>query len=474
MKKKKKIKFFILYDTFTEEERRQFKLFISSPLFNQGRKYSKILSFIESDRSVFFEFGNTKKERTLWNRLSELTKLAERFFVLKASEPETPEYNSLLLSELKKRDLDDYFRKHISDLKSGLKNTLLRNINIEEQLSVNKRYLEHLRSIPYSDKLASEFRETNNFKFALLIFEYLEYLIELQELKLSKSLSPAIFLEDFLQHLNFDEILLFVKEKANEIYPLIAFHYHIYNSLKVPLNPGHYQKAKKIFENDLTQIPEEYRVKFYGYLMRYNIEALNMQETSVNPELFNVMNKKLKEGLFSDIRDRNFFTNQFRNYVIVALSLNKFKWTKSFIDEYGPKLPREFRDDSMLLGKALLMFGKKEYIKCAELLNKFKMSNQYHYIDASHLRLKVCYELNRIEECHKQLRRLMEFLKSDHRFQDQLVKYMKIFCISYSLLLKLNQYPTKKNLTHLEFELNKGKLAGRRWIKEKMKEIVIR
>lgn len=476
MKKKMKIKFFNLYDTFTEEEKRQFRLFISSPLFNQGRKYSKILNLIESDRSVLFEFRDTNKERTLWNRLSELTKLAERFFVLKASEEETPEYNFLLLSELKKRNLDVYFKKHLLELKSVFNKTLLTNMNIEEYLTVSKKYLEHLKSIPDSKKLAAEFSETNNYKFAMFILELLDYLIQLQDLKLTKSIRYKMFLEEILLAMDFNSILLFIRKTVKDIYPLVAFHYYIYNSFKEPLNHGHYEKAKKIFENELKQIPEEYRMKLYGYMINSNIELVNLQETTIYEELFNVMNRKLSEGLCSDIQDRNFNTNKFRDYILVALSLKKFKWTKNFIDEFGAKLPHEFRDDSILLGKALLMFAKKDYLQSMELLNRLNALNRknpYIYIDASLLKLKVCFELDEIDECHCELRRLLEFLRPDQKVQDNFMKYTKDFCISYNLLLKFNENPTKKNLIDLEFELSKGKITGRRWIKEKLKELKV-
>lgn len=471
MKKKKKIKFFTLYDTFTEEERKQFKLFLSSPLFNQGRKYIKILSYIESDRTVVFEFGNTKKEQTLWNRLSELTKLAERFLVIKASETETFEYRTLLLSELKKRNLNDHFEKQIIDLKSKLKDNLLTEMNIEEYLTICEKYLEHLKSIPDLPGFEEHFRETNNYKFAFFILEFLDCLIQLWEMKTSKSITSKNFLEDILLNFDFEKILSFIKEKVNDLFPFAAFYYYVLCSLREPLNNKHYGNAKKIFEKELKLIPEEYRVKLYRNMMDYNLVVLNMGEHSARTELFNVMNKKLKEGLCGDIQDRDFARNKFRDYVLVSLDLGKFNWTEKFINKYGPKLPAEFREDNVNLGKAQLMFRKKEYQDCKEILKNVTKENPFHYIDASILKLKVSYELNEIDNCHQELRRLTGYLRKEHMVQEDLIKYSKKFCKAYILLLKLNQDSIEKNLTNLEFELSSGTRIGEKWIKEKIKEL---
>ncbi len=470
---KRKIKFFTLYDTFSEEEKKQFKIFVTSHLFSHGRKYTKILKFIEIDRSVFFEFGNTIKERTLWNRLSELTKLAEKFLVLKAADSDTASYNKLLLSELKNRKLYDYYEKKISEYRSELDNTLIKEMRLEEYHNVNIEYFKFLSSLPDSKITGEQFMRTNDFEFSLFILAMLDYLIQIRDLKNIKAVSSVNFLEDILLRFDFNDILKFIKDNVSEIYPLAAFNFFIYMSMKEPLNPGHYKKAKKFFENELKQVPENYRSGYYKKLMDYNVELINMQETSAYTELFRLIDSKLKEGLYSDIEERNFDENEFRNYILVALSLKKYKWIKKFIDTFGSKLPVEFRDDSIYFGNALLKYHKNELFQCKELLKKIKKTNPYIYIDSSRLKLKVYYDLNLNDDCYMELRRITEFIRQDRKVQSYLLKYTKEFCSSFSLLLKLKQYPTKKNLSNLEFELNKGKIAGRRWIREKIKEIII-
>jgi len=465
---KRKIKFFKLYDTFSAEERKQFKLFVSSNLYSHGRKYLKILKYIDIDRTVFFEFGNTIKERTLWNRLSELTKLAEKFLVLIAAESESDVYNKILLSELKKRNLTDYFEKNFSDYNSELKKSLANGLKLEEYLSVNNEYLKYLNSLPDSKKFSLRFIETNNYKLAFFILSILDCLIQIKDMKNIRSITSNVPLEEILQKINFGEMLLFIKDKVSDVYPLVAFHYHLYNAGMHPMNQNEYKKAVMIFEKNLKQVPAELKLNLYKKLIDYNIELSNMLDESAKHELFRLIKSKLKEGIFSDLECKNFDNNEFRNYTLAAYSLRKFNWLKKFIDRFGSKLPDEFRDDSIIFGNALIMFHKNEFLKCMEILNKSKKANPYNYIDISFLKLKVLYELNQFDDCYSELRRVVDYMRHNRLVHIDMLKFMKLFCRSYGLLLKLNQNPSKKNLLNLEFQINKSKFIGISWIKGKM------
>lgn len=145
MKQKSKFKFFSIYNTFSETEKSEFRLLISSPLFNkEKRNYTAILNGIESDILSDSEFTETSNKRNLWNRLSELTKLAERFLVLKATEPENFSYELILLKELKKRNLDEHFEKKFTKIKTEVDNSLFSVSKVNNLLELNNLYLDYL------------------------------------------------------------------------------------------------------------------------------------------------------------------------------------------------------------------------------------------------------------------------------------------------------------------------------------------
>jgi hypothetical protein len=468
--RKKKIKFVEIYGTFSEEEVKQFRLFISSRLFGDGRNYDDILSFLESGKSQPQEPGKPKMDQTIWNRLSELTKLAERFLVFKSTERASSSYELLLLKEFKRRNLNTYFEHQFS---SSKKLSQLSASNPNEFLEFNKLYLDYLKSISEPKEFKNHYRKTTDYWIASFLLELLDRLIQLMELKTIKTITAKIYLEDLFYSLNHKNIITFIRKNVPDIFPLVAFHYAIYNSLNEPSNYVHYETAKMIFNTKLKLLPEEYRSKLYSYLMECNISLLNTNDSTANLELFKIMDQKLKEGLFSDIQTRSLSQNMFRDYILVGIALKKFKWTENFINVFGQKLPDEFRDSSIFLGSALLMFHKKNFSQCLEYLNKATPVGTFQYVDLSVLKLKVKYELEDMEGCYNELRRLNEYLRKERRVSEILMKFAKDFCVSYNLLLKLRQQPTEKNLYNLSFELAKGNTTGRRWIKNKIKELKI-
>ncbi|MBK8383852.1 MAG: hypothetical protein IPL16_18570 [Ignavibacteria bacterium] len=217
MRLKRKVKFITLYNTFSETERNHFKLFISSPLFNGGRDYSDIIEDIESHKFKYSELTVTKANRTLWNRLSELTKLAERFLVIKSAENEKYIFDLFLLKEFRKRNLDEYFKKEIEkqllDIKITLPATLESNIFFE----INDLYLEYLKSKADDKKFEAQFREDANYKIAFFALDLLDRLIQLWERKLSKSISSDLYIESFFQTLDLKNLLVHIKKKT---YPI--------------------------------------------------------------------------------------------------------------------------------------------------------------------------------------------------------------------------------------------------------------
>lgn len=471
MSLRRKIKFFTIYGTFSETERKYFKLFITSPLFNGGRDYTDIIEDIESHKFKYAELTRTKANRTLWNRLSELTKLAERFLVIKSAEEENYTYDLLLLKEFSKRNLEEYFKKEIEKLLLDIKVTLPATLKSNVFFETNDLYLDYLKSKTNNKKFEAQFSEDGNYKIAFFILDLLERLIQLWERKLSSSISSNLYIENFYQTLDLKNVLQYIKKKVPDMYPIIAFWYNLYNALRDPLNDLHYKNARKIFYNKLDYLPAENKEKLYFYLMEYNFELHNRFVPGADEELFSLIKNKLSEGLYTDLLDSNFTTNHFRDYFFTALSLNEIDWIEKFIEEFGPKLPKEFRDDTIMLVKVTLMLQNKQFSEAKAQIKKMKRVNPFLYIDISQLKLIAFYELGEIEECYEELRRLLDFLNTDRNIQQDLIKFTRIFCNSYHLLLKLKENPTRKNLNDLQFDLSRGNITGRRWIKLKMEEI---
>lgn len=315
------------------------------------------------------------------------------------------------------------------------------------------------------------FQLTIDIKIASFIFDLLDQMVNVWEMKHTKVMDVNISLEEFFNSIDINNLLKFVKEKVPILYPMTAFHYQIYNSLKFPLNHMHYQKAKEIFKKEQKFLSDEYRLFLYRSLMEYNIQRRNLQVEDSAEELFEIIIQKFEDGLYEDIQAEDFRKNNFRNYLLSSLTLEKFEWAQKFIEKFGSELPEVIRDDTISLSKALLMYHQKKYSEALKFLNPPKRVNPIHYIDVSILKLKIFYQLSEFEECYIELRRLAEYVRIERNVQSDLINYVKDFCTIFRLLLKTRQEPSKKNLFELKFEFKKRNLANAKWLKNKIEEV---
>jgi len=188
--------------------------------------------------------------------------------------------------------------------------------------------------------------------------------------------------------------------------------------------------------------------------------------------LFYIINEKLKEGFTEDLINKDISLSNFRNYILIAINLKKYKWVNDFINKYGSLLKPDIRDDFMNLGKAILMFEKKDFKNSQKLLMQVKKKNPFNFVDVLVLMLKVFFELNNLDDYHDELRKFNEYLRKDRNVKDLLIVNAKNFCKGYTMLLKVKQNPTKKYIIELQFFLSKNLLIGKKWIEKKLNEII--
>ncbi len=474
VKRKTNIKFLNLYNSFTPNEKTEFNKFIINDRNGNKRNYSKILSSLKTDNNGIIDFSQTQNKRTRWNRLSELSILADKFLALKSLELNNFENGYFLLKEYDKRDLTLPFEHKYKQLTDELSNKPIVNYDYHIVSNLDKIYLNHLKSNSDSKKYVLKIAVSGYNRLGIFLIELLENLIEIWAIKNAGVLNSNTVDEEIFSVLNMEKIFLLFSgssKSPNKLYPTIKFLYHIYKSLYDLTNREHYIKAKRIFFKDLRNISKEKREHFYVYMLNYNIELKNLSIPDATDELFFLINKKLKEGLVEDFKIENFPLSQFRDIVLIALNLKKYKWANNFIAKYGPLLPTDVREDTVLLSESMMLFDSNDFLRCKDLLTKIKRKNPFSFVDVSILKLKVLYELKNFDDGHNELKKFNNYLRKDRITKTHLINYSKEFCKAYSLLLKLNNEPVNSNVINLQYLLSKKMLIGKKWITLKMEEI---
>ena len=472
-KKKKELRFFEIYRSFSESERKEFREFISISLFNKGRNYNGFLDKIQLKDDLIFEIADSNPDRTNWNRLSELTLLAEKFLTIKNLDNNKFSGELLLLNELNKRDIINLYDQKFKAL---YKSTSSKNPSLKKVNELLKIYNTHLKSKSAVNNIQlrfDSFFNAFNLMYLKFVIGVLDFLINCFYIEKSNISSPLSYRDELNKIHDLNRHIIYVEKFLPEYYPLVSYYYYVYKSLLNPDDTYNYYIARKILTNDFKDSSKEFRSVLITYLIDYNIFKTNKTGQSESKELFYFVNIKMKDRMLDEDLKNDYQNFGFITYTMNALALNKIKWAENFVTIYGKYLPVQNRESGILLARAYIEYYRKDFYTCKKYLDQIIPYNPYSYIDSAKLNLRTCYELKKFEECFILLRRLQEYLRTKKNTNEIYISTAKLFCSAYILLLRLHDNPTMENLTKLEFLLSKNNIDGRKWIERKMNELKI-
>lgn len=472
-KKKKELRFIEIYRSFSESEIREFREFISISLFNKGRNYNGILDKIQFKDDGTIELADSNISRTHWNRFSELFILAEKFLTIKNLEDNKFSGELLLLDELNKRDIINLYQQKFKAISKSTssKNPSLNKIN--ELLMMYNTFLKSKSAVNNFQLKSDSFFNSFNLSYLKFVIGILDFLINCFYIETSNIPRPLSYRDEFYKFQDLDRYIIYAKKFLPEYYPLVSYYYYVYKSLLNPDDTYYYYIARKILVNDFKDSSKEFSSALITYLIEYNVFKINRSGQTASKELFHFVNVKMKYKMLEDDLKQDYQNSGFISYTMNALALNKIKWAEIFVTKYGKYLPVQNRENGILLARAYIEYYRKNFDECKKYIDQICSYNPYSYVDSAKLNLRTCYELKKFEECFILLRRLQEYIRTQKNVSGIYISTAKHFCSAYILLLRLNNNPTKENLTKLEFLLNKNNLDGKKWIERKIKEINI-
>jgi len=479
------LKIFNILETFSQNDWDNLVLYIKSSDAISGRKYLPLVlelknfgtRFSELEKipaSEIFEkaYKKTFNTHTIFNRQSELLNLLKIFLEKNAYKKDLLTGISFYFSELISRNLMDIFYCEYKGKKDIIENDYYNENSFKTLSKIIENKSDYFALKNDMDKGINAYCKSCN----VLLAEILSNLYKtgqefqiLKQYKLNKNNSIYSFI-DFIDSDNF-----FCKlEKQNEpifIVPLI--HYYIFKSLQNPDCKRYISKAKQIYFANEKQFPEKFKLHIYRMIMSYYYEKINRGEEKYFKDLFLLFKRKLKQNLVSDFTERYFFYNNiFCEYVITGLKVKQYKWVEMVIKKYSPLLPEDIREDEYTLAMIRLHFAKKEHEKIFEMLNSSKIKNKKIYMDSIYYKLISCYELERYEECYKEIDNVRHYLKNN---REKILKVrvlpLKKYLDGFSKLLNYRTNPYDKNINSIYYEFEKLGISKEDWMYKKFQEI---
>lgn len=474
-----------LLKSLSSKEINEFKKFISSPFYTKGRNYLPFLIQLLKYDTGGFENINTHElfnkiypgrkfsNQTLKNRFSELYKLGEEFLVYLGLEKNTDKKNNLLLKMLLEKKLynpfESRFKKTVKQL-SDEKFDKNKVFNMSLFIDLNTEFLKERNKM---EILYNQYYNNSQFNLCYYFINLFEYGVEfsLQEYDNRKYATNIIV--DFLKSLKINDLMNSFSQSDLYIFKFTAMYYYLYKAYENPDSEEYYFLSKKLFDEVSSEIKEGFKTQILNNMIYYCIRKQNEGIKKFQYELFNLYNEKLNQGLFSDLREKVYLINGFRDYVYIGIAVKEYKWVDNFIKKYSKELPAKFKDDEIKLSYAKVFFSNSHYEKSLLSLVNIKTSNYLQYTDSSILKLCCYYELEKYEEAFLELDKLKHYIRNHKEIPEIHLDHISNFIVCYQKLIKIFTQPDKKEIGYLEKEINKSKLISKReWLLDKIGRIV--
>lgn len=475
-----------LLNTFTKPELDNFQKFISSSYFNSDIYIIRLLKLLikkiinkvefddEKQRVVYekvflskvkLKDFSKKEKRRLNDKLSKLTRLAEKFLVFEAVEENSGYYNDLLFKKLKHKKRFALFLRHSNKIKKQLENQQVKDIHFYYSGFINDYHLldyQYKTGLLYQNKQY----ELDKINYNLDVYYILRKLsfnqtilcLEdniMQKFDLS-TMKPTFDLTNLQQYKNNKNILSnvlavnFIKNKTEENYT---------NLLNVIT-----QNSALFSKEDLAA--------FYVLLTNFCIQQIN-KGVFKHKELFKLYKMMDEHNLI--IEDDFIPIIKLKSIIIMACRNNEFDWANYMLEKYIPYVRKSIRTSVQYLNDALIAFYQKEYEKALGFAIKVEDNINLFYDKSCRILILKChFELDedydyRTERIYRSSEKYFKNIKSFSKNKKQgYANFMNIFINLY----KIKHQNAKNSLEKIEERLNlQEHNSDRYWLLTKIKEL---
>lgn len=468
MEKIEESKLYNLLKTFNSGEWKQFSLFLQSPLHNrredtwrlqkylrlQIRNNIKTINTLRAYKSVFpnESYDGLKLRGTM----SDLLQLAEEY-LLTAQAKEKTLSNTLAIAEIyRRRRLDKHFKWVIK------KSSRL----IEQQALKNEAYLrKHLQFQMENMQFQSRTQRTADLKLQD-ISDNIDRLYLLQKLRhaCTQLSHQAVYHKKYDYGL-LPSILESLDENALTDWPMIAVYYHCFRFLTATTPSNHFQQFRSLLLKHMELFTPEENKDLFLFAINFCIRQMNKGEKSFIAEAFALYQEALKVGFLIEENEMSRFA--FNNIVGIALMMESYDWTASFIDDYHTYVNEAYRPATLSLNHARLAFATQKYDQAIYHLQTAEYKDLVNNLISRMLLIKIYYLQGAWEPLEAQLTNLDHFIRRAALSQFHKENYQQIIRF-IRRLIALPPYDEEKKAQLYQDISNSSSLSEKSWLLEQL------
>ena len=258
--------------------------------------------------------------------------------------------------------------------------------------------------------------------------------------------------------------LSYLKQGFYSDVPTVQIYFQIYNALKTG-DIQYYELLKKQLETAFDLFPIDEIRSILLLTINFCIRKLNAGEKPFLKEAFNWY----KQGFETKVLLKNEEISRFayNNVIIIAMKIEEFEWTKSFIENYKNYIAEPYRHDTYYFNLALWYEYQKQYDEVLKLLRKVEFNDVLQTLHSKVILLRIYYELEEMKALESLLDSIKIYLYRHKKLGYHKDNYLKLIQFT-KRLIRLNPHDKTEKKAFLEIVENENSLLLKSWFLEQV------
>jgi hypothetical protein len=462
---------------FDKVEQNRLRKYIRSPYFNVNETLMTFYDALSEHINANGKAGELTKEQ-MWTQLyeketfndvrfrklsSDLLKLVEGFLAQQVYDDRPIQKANLLLEAIHTKKIEKLYNSAIRQTQA------ISEIQTERPASYYYHQFEIQKKLyDINEAELKRFEKTNvedivnNLDYFYLAEKLKWYSAILVQQTLVSHEYKLLFIDEIINHLS--------KHPYNNV-PLIRVHYLIFLTHAESENELHYHELKDVLSKYWITMKLEEAKEAYTHLLSYCSKKSNQGNSFFLREYVDISKELLKTDILW--ADGEIYPWYFRNAILISLRLGEYEWAENFLNQYGDKLPADFKKNALSYNRALIFFYQKKYDKVISLLQSVEYDDLVYNLSSKSILLAVYYELDEDDALISLMDSFKAFLQRHKEISDtQRVHYLNLMKYTKKLLKLIPG--DQKEIAKIKQEMEDDKkigIASMKWVYEKLAEL---
>ncbi len=468
----RKVKVLEVLAQFDQSELKKVAYYINSPLFNQNKKLSILLSACietvqklntvnQMKQSVFLKLFPEQEYDDLKIRhlMSDLYDLICDYITLKKLRKDNYSQKKYLMEYFNEKDLQKHFKHVAAKYDAQERSSEIRNAGFYFD-SIPIIGIKLTNTLKNSGRIVKDDNRALNEKLDIFYFlKKLEIICaEINNKNVIESEEHEETYESFFKYFNFE---------AYADHLMVKLYYQLYLVLSNPSEVQNFYNLKNSLVKNSHKIAEQEHRQFYFMLLNYCIRKINHGNAEFIKELFKIYKLAVEKDIL--LEDGYLSPWHFKNIISVSIRNSKLEWAKKFIMDYKYLLKKESRENAVLFNTARIDFVEERFKSAMQALQMVSLTDLFYALDAKALLLKTYYELEEFEAMDNLIISFLKMLRRKKVLSERHRKNYKNF-IKYVKKASRLHYQRKSRVPLLIKEIEATKdIADKKWLLEKVK-----